>query len=191
MLFGSKKIKQETIIERWSALLEEANGESEKVVDGVIQTIKKLEAPNIFMTRKKIKSGGYGFLKNQREFLVAEHKFLDSYDMYIGVRDYGKQLFVSWYLVEEPITFWRMFKRMPIFAILGWPLLLIARFVSITKGRNGVLFNKLNLFDNEELTAYITTVHHALLASVKEVMENRHLDFTKVDTKTRGFLNIS
>lgn len=190
-LLGPKKIKQERIIERWSVLLEEAHGESEKIIAGVLRTIEKLEAPNIFITRKELRSDGNGFIKDQREFLVAEHKFLSSYDMYVSARDYGKQLFVSWYLIQEPLTFWRIFKRNPIRAILGLPFLFLGRLMSKLDGGSGELVNALNLFDNEELTAYVATVHHALLDSVKELMENRNLDFTKIDQKTRGFLNIS
>ena len=46
-------------------------------------------------------------------------------------------------------------------------------------------------FDLEELTAYVTTVHHAVLDAAKEISESVGFDFSKVDQKSRGFLNIS
>ena len=53
------------------------------------------------------------------------------------------------------------------------------------------IFSTYHLFDTEELTAYTTTVHHALLDSVKVVMENQKLDFTGIEKRTKGFLNIA
>lgn len=187
---SKRQLKKDRIGDQWSALIEGANGQGEQVIKGVIQAIGRVEAPDIFIKREEI-SPGPGFITKPRELLVAEHRVLDNYDMYIGARDYGKQLFVSWYLVAEPISFWRRLKRNPIGAIFGLPFLAFASMVSKSQGGTGEFFSNLNVFDTEELTAYVTTVHHAVTETVKELMENRHIDFTKVDTKTRGFLNLS
>jgi len=188
-MFGTKKIKREKIVEQWSVLIVGANGEGERVIADTIRAIEKLEVPNIHVSRQERKPGA-GFIKTRREFLIAEHKLFDTHDMYIGARDYGKQLFVSWYLIEEPMAFWRVFRRNPIRAIFGWPFIILMRAFSFSQGGNTKFFSLLNLFDTEELTAYVTTVHHALLDSVKAMMEDRKLDFTKVEDRTRGFLNI-
>lgn len=185
-----RKFNQERIMDKWSTLIDGANGDGGKVIIGAMREIERVDAPNIHVTRKEVMPGN-GFIRKPREFLVAEHRLFDTYDMYIGARDYGKQLFVSWYLVAEPVSFWRLFKRNPVGAVLKFPFLLIAIVFSKSQGESGEFFSMMNLFDNEELTAYVTTVHHALLESVKEVMENRKIDFTKVDSKTSGFLNIS
>lgn len=185
-----RKFNQKRIIDRWSILIDGANGDGEKIITGLIREIERVEASNIHVTRKEVKPGK-GFIKNPREFLVAEHRLFDTYDMYIGARDYGKQLFVSWYLVAEPISLLRLFKRDPLGAILKLPFILLAKGFSQAQGGSGELFSALNLFDTEELTAYVTTVHHALLETVKELMEDRHIDFTKIDRKTSGFLNLS
>ncbi|HEY4479327.1 MAG TPA: hypothetical protein VI981_03155 [Candidatus Paceibacterota bacterium] len=190
-MFGfTKTIKQEKIIDRWSTLIDGANGQGEQVIAETIRIIEKLEAPNIFVSRQKRKPGP-GFTKTPREFLIAEHRILDGYDMYIGARDYGKQLFVSWCLIEEPISFWRLFKRNPILAIFKLPLLIFGQAIAKMQGGSGQFMSLLNLFDTEELTAYTTTVHHALLDSVKVVMENQKLDFTGIEKRTKGFLNIA
>lgn len=185
----TKTLKQEKIVDRWSTLIVGANGQGERVIAETIRVIEQLEAPNIFVSRQKRKPGS-GFIETPREFLIAEHRILDGYDMYIGARDYGKQLFVSWYLVEEPISISRLFKRDPLTAIIKLPFLIFGRIFSIMYGGSGKFMSTLNLFDSEELTAYATTVHHALLDSVKVVMEDQKLDFTKVEKRTTGFLNI-
>jgi len=184
-----RKIKKEKIVEQWSALVEGANGEREKVITETIRIIEKLETPNIFVKRQELKPGA-GFIRKKREFLIAEHKLLDTYDIYINARDYGRQLFVSWYLVEEPLNFMRRFKRNPVGAVISWPFVVMARVFLFWQTGSGKIMSPLNLFDLEELTAYVSTVHHALQESVKIMMENQNLDFTKIDNRTRGFLNI-
>lgn len=184
------KLKQERIADQWSTLIEGANGKGEKVITDTMRAIENVNAPNVFISRKEVRPGNAGFIRIRREFLVAEHRQFDTYDMYIGARDYGKQLFVSWYLVAQPISFWRLFKRNPLRAILTAPFVIFARGISRTQGGSGDLFSSFNLFDIEELTAYVTTVHHALLDSVKIVMEGQKLDFTKVEKRTKGFLNV-
>lgn len=189
-LRGTRKINQEKIIEQWSTLIEGANGEGEKVLKGAIRIIERLNAPDVFASRKEIRPGP-GLIKKRREFLVVEHKLLDVYDMYIGARDYGNQLFVSWYLVAEPTSFFRMFKRDPIKTLFVYPFIVAVRIFLFSKGIDTKLMSALNLFDTEEMTAYVTTVHHAVTEATKEVAEGNNIDFSKVDTKTRGFLNLS
>jgi hypothetical protein len=188
-LGGSKRIPQERVVERWTGLIKGAQGQGERVLNDAVRLIEELGAPHIHAMRRKLRPGP-GFFPTAREFLVVEHKVLDTHDMYIGVRDYGNQLLVVWYLVEEPVSFLRWFKRSPISALIFWPLLLLARIFARLRRGTGTLWNSLNLFDQEELTAYVTTVHHALLESVKAMTEEQRLDFTKVEPRTRGFLNI-
>lgn len=184
-MFGTKKIKEEKIVQQWTMLIEGANGQGERVISETIRAIEKLEVPNIHVSRQERKAGG-GFIKGTREFLVAEHKLFDTHDMYISARDYGKQLFVSWYVLAEPIGFWRRFKRNPVKAILCWPFIVIMRVM----GGGIKLYSLTNLFDTEELTAYVTTVHHALTSSVTAMMEEQKIDYTRMEKRTQGFLNI-
>ncbi len=186
-IHSTKKIKQEKIVQQWTMLIEGANGFGEKVINDTIKLVEKVGAPNIHVSKQDRKPDNHGFIKESREFLIAEHKLFDTHDMYISARDYGKQLFVSWYLLEEPISFWRRFKRDPLRTVLTWPFFVIA---SIMHGGGGDLFSALNLFDTEELTAYVTTVHHALKESVNSMMVEQKIDFTKVERRTHGFLNI-
>ena len=189
-LFGTKKIKKEKIVQQWTMLIEGADGQGERVLKDTIRTIEKVAAPDIHLTRQKRKAGGDGVIKASRQFLIAEHKLFDTYDMYISARDYGKQLFVAWYVLAEPIGFWRRFKRNPIRTIFGWPFVVIARALSLSQGGGSTLYSATNLFDTEELTAYITTVHHALTEAVNTMMKEQKIDYTKIEKRTQGFLNI-
>ena len=187
--FGSKKIKREKITEQWTMLIEGANGEGARVIKTTIASIEKLEVPNIHVSFQERKPDA-GFIKEKRQFLIATHKMFDTYDMYISARDYGKQLFVAWYLVEEPVSFWRLFSRDPMNAIRRYPAILLRQSIAAMRGGDVKTYSTLNLFDTEELSAYVTTVHHALLESVQAMMEDQKLDSTKIERRTRGFLNV-
>lgn len=50
---------------------------------------------------------------------------------------------------------------------------------------------KPDFLDLEDLTAYVSTVHSVVKDTVKEISESVAFDFSKVDQKSRGFLNIS
>lgn len=184
--FGTKKIKKEKIVQQWTMLVEGANGQGERVLIETVKIIERVAAPNIHISRQERKATG-GFISGSREFLIAEHRMFDTYDMYISARDYGKQLFISWYVLAEPITFMRLFKRNPITAIFKWPFILLVRIFSW----GAAVFSVMNLFDTEELTAYITTVHHALTEAVDAMLKEQKIDYTKIERRTQGFLNIT
>ena len=43
----------------------------------------------------------------------------------------------------------------------------------------------------EELTAYVTKVHHSVLRAVDSLMRNLGQDTSKIERKSRGFLGVS
>jgi len=173
MVDRPKQLKEEKTLEKWSYLIEDANGKGEEIYNSIVRNIDKVK-PEAVSARKEtvmpqVSFSGF-FKARRREFLVVDNSNFKSYKIYVGVRDYGKQLLVSWYLVCEPGVLGQLSRKMAEFKFM--PL-------------------QMNLFDEEELTAYTTTVHHAVLGAVKEVMEGLNQDFAKVDRKSKGFLNIS
>lgn len=151
----------------------------------------------------------------KREFLVASNDYLRGYKLCVGAKDYGKQLMVSWYLIAEPVSLLKLMldwivsnqkislgvflvglilsfvtREISPILMIWLPFLGYVAFTCLTS-KKSVLPQMMNIFDLEELTAYVTTVHHAVLDATKEVSESVGFDFTKVDRKSRGFLNIS
>jgi hypothetical protein len=43
----------------------------------------------------------------------------------------------------------------------------------------------------EELTAYVTKVHHSVLKAVASLMQKLGQDTSKIERKSRGFLGVS
>ncbi len=186
------KIREEEIVDRWATLIEEANGKGKEIFRLTQENLKELAVPNIELVQKEISPSLMKKLKGKtRTFLVVKNSYLEGYLMYIGASDYGKQLSVSWYLTLEPSGLGRLLGKLP------WPvqIFLFPFFIPVAIynmfKKKSVSPADMDLFDLEELTAYVSTAHHALMDAAKEVSQTVGFDFTKVDQKSKGFLNIS
>ena len=185
------RLKEENITDRWSTLIEGAQGSGQRVFDEVKKRIEELEPPNLHIIEQNVTMGG-ALNKRKRVYLTVKHKRIKGFYMYIGAMDYGKQLFISWYLIQEPTGLMKFLKLMTSHwaaALVLSPVVLFGR--AIEKIQKEISPINLNIFDSEELTAYVTTGRHAVLDSVERITGELDQDFSKVDTKSRGFLNIS
>lgn len=178
----SSTLKDENIVERWFAAIIGANGKSEELLRDFNRRVEAAAIPGISLSWEEITParglGGAlkGMFKGQsksRKFVMIQNENLEGYVAYVGSKDYGKQLLVSWYLVADKHK--------------------VSAASKMLERSTGHLVKAmdLDLFDIEEMMAYGTLVHEALKGSVEDLMKNLNLDFTKVDTHTRGFLNIS
>jgi len=166
-------LSREEIIDRWSVLIENGNGRAEKIFGDTEDFIKKSEAPKLSVERKEIAPTiTKDILGVRRNFLVVtnfENPKLLNYKTFICARDYGNNLDVSWYLTY----------KMGIFEAL---LSLIFR---------GRVVPRLDLFDEQDLRAYVTNVHHSLLKAVDKLMLELKQDPSQIDRKSKGFLGVS
>lgn len=169
-------LKNQNITERWFTAIGGATGQSDKLLRDFMSRVQAAGIPDIEAEKQSVSVGLGSKLKGMfsggasqdRSMIVITNKSLPGWLIYTGARDYGKQLLVSWYLVTDE-------KEMP----------QLARTI-------GTMANmELDIFKAEELSAFVTVVHNAIKDAVKESMSELSLDFTKVDTHTRGFLNLS
>ena len=169
-------LKSQNIKERWFAAIGGANGESEKVLRAFMSGVQAAGIPEIETGSQRVSVGLGSKLKGMfgggasqdRNMIVIMNKSLPGWLIYAGARDYGKQLLVSWYLVTDEKKTSRFSRTIGTMASM-----------------------ELDIFKTEELSAFVTIVHQSLKDAVKQIMTEMNLDFTKVDTHTRGFLNIS
>lgn len=189
------RIKEKTIIDQWSVLIDGANGKGEKIFKMTEQVLKQKETPKVAVARKMVAPSFFKqiFQGKDKPFLVVSNTYLKGYKMYIGATDYGAQMFVSWYLCLEPNKYLKMIQALPWWAqLMLLPVVVIIMFgLWLKKKSKAVSPEFMDIFDMEELTAYVTTVHHALIDTTEEIAKEVDFDFTKVDLKSRGFLNIS
>lgn len=187
----TKKLKEDNILDSWSHLFPDAQGKGAKVFAEIKRSVAKFDPPHVVLKECEVE-GGTIRGNERKQMLTVENNRLAGVVMYIGARDYGKQLMVSWYLVHELTgvsRFCRIIAMHWILALILLPYYLGALFIEKITGR--VSAENMGVFEREELGAYTGTVHSAVTESAKTIAEELNIDFTKVDTKTRGFLNLS
>ena len=164
------------ILDNWSALIRGAQGEGNKVVSATEELIEKSKAPSIEIKEEEVgpSLAPTAFGEKRAFLIVADRRNfkLGNFKTYVNANDYGDGLFVSWYLTYMPDV---------------WQVL-----VSLIPGtRKAIGLDELNLFNRQDLTAYVTCVHHCMLEAVEQMMSGKGMDVSKIDRRTRGFLGIS
>jgi len=169
-------LRREEVIDNWSILIEKGNGKAEEIFKATEHFVKESKAPSLETERKKIAPGIIrGVLGAKRDFLVVTHTGfrLRPYQIFLNARDYGENLDVSWYLTY----------RLPISRV-------IFSFIPGVRTASSIL-GSLDIFDRQDLTAYVTVCHHSALKAVEKLMLSLNQDPSKIDRKSRGFLGIS
>jgi len=189
-------VKKEEVIDSWSILIGGGEGKADEIFSNTDSFIDLTKVPNVKKERKKLAPGVVrGLFGTKRDFLVINetgNPRLRPFKMFVGARDYGNNLDVSWYLTVKP-GFWRKLLAyllfIPFLNLLILPFVLVGGIASKVKEKRGRL--DLDLFDEQDLRAYVTNAHHCLLEAVTKLMVDLHQDPLKIDRKSRGFLGIS
>jgi uracil DNA glycosylase len=48
----------------------------------------------------------------------------------------------------------------------------------------------IDVFDQQDLSAWVSVVHHAFVKSIKEIMEELKQDITGMNTRSKGYLSV-
>ena len=175
------RITEEKVLDEWTALIADAASKSDRTMEKLARAINAQKIPNITISKKEIKLG-----RDPRPFLAIEPSFLRGYYMYVGALAYGEErLNVVWYLVLDTpeIAAARKHAKLGLSDPMAW----MNRFSR--GGYNRVL--NMSILDKLELSNYVSLVHQIVVDEVKALMDELHLDFSKVNTSTKGFLNLS
>lgn len=178
-------ISTDKVKDQWSAMIDKAKGRGDELLERVARLVKENNIPNVQLANRSLSIDR----AESHPFLVVSNDRFKGYEMAIGAYDYGDRLNVMWYLifdspehvesreaasrgraVHDNISFnWR-----------------------IKAGEEGyVAPEKLSMLAKQELTNYVSIVHQILKDEVEQMMDGLNLDFSKVDTHTRGFTNLS
>jgi hypothetical protein len=177
IFWGLRILRKEEVLDTWAVLIENAKGKAEEIFQGTEAFLKESKAPSLKIERKEMAPRVIrGIFGEKRNFLIVTDKEnfrLKPYQIFINARDYGENLDVSWFLTYR-LTLWQRFLSLIPFVHFTVPKIL-----------------ELDLFDQMDLRAYATNVHHCLLKAVEKLMIELNQDFSKVDRKSKGFLGIS
>ena len=169
-------LKDEKIQERWEALIEQGQGQADTIFQAATEYLERAEPPEVRWERRDIRAGG--LLSGKKyDFLYARNRHLNDFRLYLTAYDYGTSLHVAWFLTIE-LPWW---KRI-VGTILFW--------TDILPDPKDVAGAGLDIPKQLELSAYAITLHTAAKRSVKVLMEKLEQDFSKVDTKSKGFLQL-
>ncbi len=169
-------LRKEQVCDKWAILIENAQGRYDDVFQDTEDLIKESKAPSLETWKDKMAPGIIGsFFGTKRDFLVVKDRqssMLSPYQIFINARDYGDNLDVSWYLTYRP-------SLLEAFLLLFRP------------GTSVFAFSELDIFEQQDLTAYATVCHHSTLKAVGNLMLKLDQDPSKIDRKSKGFLGVS
>jgi hypothetical protein len=170
---------EEKILEEWSQLIQNGQGKAQDVYREIAKLIEESRAPGIGsqMVTVQVKATLKDLItkrETERQYLRVINENMKDFKFYIGARDYGDNLDVSWYLTCEPGFMKEVFSP-----------------VLVKGGSTNALSFALNLFERQDLKSYVTIAHHSVLDAVSNVMKGLGQDPSTMDRKSKGFLGVS
>jgi hypothetical protein len=167
-------LKDEKVLDTWGLVMEGGAGHAAGLLQQVQDLLKFSELPGITWQKVDAQPGMIkGWFGKKREYLMVCSEALKDYRMYLGVRDYGKHLDVSWFLTVEPGFFKSAFSAM------------------LAHGNINALSFNLDVFDAQDLRAYVTSVHHCcVIRAVEAVAGKINMDTSKFNWTSKGLLQV-
>ncbi len=164
-------LKEQTILNEWNMILDQAAGNANLVLEDIVRRLDESKIPgNCNWEIVKIKTEEF-FGRAKREFLYVTLEQFSDYHIYISIRDFGAHLDCCRFLTVEPglIRKWASEKL---------------------TGYEDALSVPKNILDHQDLRAWVTVVHYAVLDSVEALMTKLEQDPNLLNRDTRGILEI-
>lgn len=167
-----KTLKDEKIVDSWGTVISDGQGKADSIFDKVQQLLEKNDAPGVIWEMGEVTTSFFkGLFGKKRDYLFIKNEALKDHRMYLGARDYGNNLDISWYVTTEPGFFKGLTSK-------------------TLAGSDKALSFALDIFAQQDLRAYATVVHHCVLDAVESLMEELGQDTSKIDRKSKGFLEV-
>jgi hypothetical protein len=167
-------LNDQKILDQWGVVLEGGAGKDAAMLQMIQNTLKSSELPGVQWENVNAQPSMLkGWFGNKRAYLMVTSEAVGDYRMYVGARDYGKHLDVSWFLTVEPGFFKSAFSAM------------------LANGNYQALSFSLDVFKNQDLRAYVTSVHRfCVRKAVEQVAAQIGQDTSGFDWKSKGFLQV-
>jgi hypothetical protein len=162
-------IKADKVLDNWATIIENGAGNGNELLEVMGKSLEEIKLPNVRWSMNQVYIGLMG--GQSREFMLVTHGGLREYTMYIYARDVGKHLDCGWFMTVSPGFFKKTFSK----HLTGNPV---------------ALSQNLDVFAQQDLTAWTSIVHRTFLNHVKELMEKLEQDVTRMSTTSKGFLSV-
>jgi len=161
-------LKNESVVDKWNTLVENGAGRAKWTLDTVESKIKAANMPGVRTGQREVSAGVFGA---KRVFLQVANDSLKDFLLYIGARDYGVHLDVSWYLTVQPTGLKRALSR-------------------YSSGNPLAMSMALDFFRQQDAHAFVTVAHHCVTNTVKELLDELEQDPKALNTQSKGFLSV-
>lgn len=168
------RLKKEQILQEWQTLTEQGEGNKDAVFDVLIEALEATNSPMVSWKREEVNVGSV--IQKLHDALTIRNSNLPPFRIYFLAFDYGTGLYTAWFLVYQPSLLRRIWN---LFLSVLW---------GIERGSDPRTF--LDLGQLLELSAYTTATHSAAKKAVAALTEKLNQDFTKVNTRSKGFLEL-
>src|SRR3989344_122690 len=170
-LLRTKLDKKWRTVSTSGTLVAGADGKRDALEALIKRNLKVLAVPNIKVEERLVSYAGiYDMLGGGRKQLVIRNTKIRDYVLFVNAYDYGKQLHVSWYLMLRVNWLSRLLAMAEQKPMLYIPLLPIVFMAKILYHRaRTTIPEMMNMFETEELSAYLTTIQHAVSDAVSDV----------------------
>ncbi len=167
-------LKDEKLLDNWGTIITSGAGRQDELLATVTQLLHGSELPGVEWKQVDVQPSMLkGLFGKKRVYLMVTCQALKDYRMYVGARDYGKHLDISWFLTVEPGFFKGAFSAM------------------LAHGNINAMSFNLDIFDNQDLRAYVTSVHHCCVrVAVEQLCLELKQDTSKFDWQSKGFLQV-
>jgi hypothetical protein len=161
-------LKNESVVDKWNTVIVNGAGKAAWFMEQVNTKVGNAQMPGVRAKEQDISSGLFGA---KRKFLLVVHDSLPDFLLYVGARDIGIHLDVSWYLTVQPRGLKRAFSKYS----MGNPI---------------AMSMQLDFFRQQDAQAYVTVVHHCVTDTVKELLEDLDQSSATLNTQSKGFLAV-
>lgn len=170
----SVTLKDEKLLDSWGVVIEDGAGRQDLLMQNIRMYLENAELPGVRWDTIEASPGMLkGFFGKKRDFLRITSEGLKDYRMYVGARDYGRHLDFSWFLTIEPGFFKKTLSS------------------ALANGNHLALTLNMDLFDQQDLRAYVTSVHRCCVRrAVETFVANLGQNSTNFDWKSKGFLQV-
>jgi hypothetical protein len=163
------KIRKDLILDNWVSIIDNGGGNHERIYSATESYLEQSKLPaGVTWKRDDVSAG---FASTPRQFLIVNFIMLREYTMFLCARDFGNHLDCGWFLLCQPGILKRAFSK------------------SAT-GNPTALSMGLDVFSQQDLSAWTGVVHHAFMSAIQDLMEDLKQDTSRMNTTSKGFLSV-
>lgn len=171
MAFLAITLKEQCILNEWAMVLDFASGKAQAVLDDIQNRLEESRIPgDCSWEIREVKTEEF-IGRVRRDFLSVKLKQFGDFHMYICIRDYGAHLDCCRFLTLEPGRFKKWASEM-------------------LTGHTDALSLPKNILLHQDLRAWATVVHHAVIYSIEALMKQMGKDPKLLNRGTKGMLEI-